>query len=67
MEKKELAARLKENPTVYIALEADFESDWLVASKIVELAKRSMISELKQALHEKIASLSLEDIEFKVR
>ena len=67
MEKKILTARLKDMPNIAVDLPVrDFSENWLVASTVIEGAKRQMLHKLKNELHEKIAVLDLDDIEFKI-
>jgi hypothetical protein len=65
---KILQARLKEIVATSIVLDElyDFEKDWLSASAIIENAKRKLVVQLKNAYHERIATLSMDDIVFKV-
>ena len=63
---KILNARLKDIPTVALGVTADFEKDWILAARLVDQMKEKALRELKTKLHEKIAVLSLEDIEFKI-
>lgn len=65
MEKK-LQARLKEVPIVAATLNADFNKDWISASAMVDDVKRSLFHQLKTNLHERISTLGLDDIEFKI-
>lgn len=61
---KILQAKLKEEPVVAINLDVDFTSDWVSASSVIESAKKQLLRQLKQDLHEKIAVLDIDDLNF---
>ena len=65
---KKLHAKIKEPIQVVVELPdtADFSENWLVASSVIETVKKRMIEELRSKMHEKIAVLGLDDIEFKI-
>ncbi len=63
---KIIKARLKENPTAYVDFEINFDNNWLDGSAVVVRLKNKLFHEIKNALHEKIAVLSLDDIDFKI-
>lgn len=63
---KVLKAKLREVPSCAVSVDLDFNADWLRASAVVEELKRKIFAELKDKLHAKIATLSLEDLEFKI-
>lgn len=63
---KTLQAKLKETPTTVTKLDIEFGEDWLTASAVVERMKREALANIRRNLHEKIATLSLDDIEFKI-
>jgi len=67
MNNKILSAKLKEDIRVAIQVDgADFNKDMLSASRIIENLKVTAFLEIKQKMHEKIATLSLEDIKFDI-
>lgn len=62
-----LKAQLKVHPVIRLQIEDVFEDrDWLTASTVIENAKREMFINLKAALHVKIATLSIDDIDFEI-
>lgn len=63
---KNIRARLKKQVEVASSLDVDFNSDWLTASRIVEIEQRKMLERIKSEMHELIAVMTLEDIEFKI-
>lgn len=65
---KILQAKLKDDISTTIQLDSlfDFERNYLESSAIVENAKRKLVSQLKAEYHEKIATLSVDDIVFKI-
>ena len=65
---KILQAKLKDEVSTTIQLDGlfDFEKDYLSSSAIIENAKRKLVSQLKTTYHEKIATLSVDDIVFKI-
>lgn len=65
---KILHAKLKDDVSVTINLDSlvDFSKDYLSASAIVEQSKRKLVADLKNAYHEKIATLNVDDILFKI-
>lgn len=62
--KKIINAKLREQINVAVELDVDWSVDWLVASRKIENAKRDLTARLKNAMHNKISELTLEDIEF---
>ena len=62
---KTLHAKYRNPIQVSIQLDLDFSSDWIRASSMVEVAKRRMLENMKSEMHEKIAIMTLEDIDFK--
>jgi len=62
---KTLHAKYRNPIQVSIQLDLDFSSDWIRASSMVEVAKRRMLANMKSEMHEKIAIMTLEDIDFK--
>lgn len=63
---KIINARLKEPISAAVKVDLDFNEDWLKASAIMEQYKRNLLSTIRDELHSKIATLSLDDIEFKI-
>ena len=65
---KILQAKLKDEVSTAVDLDVlcDFKEDWLTSSAIVENAKRLLVNRLKTAYHEKIATLCVDDIVFKI-
>ena len=64
---KTLTAKLKKEPVVTLQFGDIFkENDWLTASTYLENRKRDMFESLKSRLHEQIAVLSIDDIDFKI-
>jgi len=63
---KTMRARLKKTPEVRVDLIANFETDWLAASSLIETEKRNLLRQLKTDLHCLVASLDIDDLEFKV-
>ena len=65
---KTLTAKLKKETVVILQIEDIFkEDDWLTASTYIENQKREIFNALKRALHEQIAVLSLDDVDFKIK
>jgi len=65
---KTLTAKLKKETIIAIQIDDIFkEDDWLTASTYIENQKREMVKALKNRLHEQIAVLSLDDIDFKIK
>jgi hypothetical protein len=44
----------------------DFNKNWIEAASVVEATKRRLFEEMKSQMHERIAEMTLEDIEFKI-
>lgn len=64
---KTLTAKIKEPIQVAVSLEGiDFNQNWLTASAVIESSKRGLLAKLRSELHEKIATLSLDDLDFKI-
>jgi hypothetical protein len=66
MKKNILQATLREKITTQVMVDVDFNKDWINASTIIENMKAKSFLEIKQKMHEKIATLTLEDLEFKI-
>ena len=67
-ENKILRVKLKDVPQCMIELPEvfDFTEDWLQANAFIEEAKRKLFFQIKNELHEKIATLNLEDVLFEI-
>lgn len=64
---KIILAKLKTPVTVSVTLHnTNFNDNWLEASNIIECSKRKLIQELKESMHNKIAELSIDDIDFTI-
>lgn len=65
---KILQAKLKNEYVVSVNMEGcfDFVEDFINASTVVQEAKRKLFNQLKTSLHEKIATLNIDDLEFKI-
>lgn len=65
---KQLTAELKDKITAVVNLDyLDFNKDMLHSAAIVNDIKARIFLEIKQKMHEKIATLSLEDIKFEIK
>lgn len=64
---KTIKAKLKTPVEVSVTLNnINFNDNWLEASNVIEHSKRKLIQELKEKMHNKIAELSIDDIDFKI-
>lgn len=64
---KYLCAELKEPIMAVVKIDVDFNKNLLNAVLVVNDMKVKTFLEIKQAMHEKIATLSLEDIKFVIK
>lgn len=67
MEKKTLKAKLKDEICVVAQVETDFNKNWIESARIIEEIKAKTFLEIKQKMHEKIATMTLEDVKFEIR
>jgi len=64
---KIIIAKLKTPVEVSVTLNnINFNDNWLEASNVIEHSKRKLMQELKEKMHNKIAELSIDDIDFKI-
>ena len=64
---KTIIAKIKEPVEVRVTLQSiNFNENWLEASNVIEHSKRKLVQELKEKMHNKIAELSADDIDFKI-
>jgi hypothetical protein len=63
---KRIEVKLKETPKVVADILIDFEKGWLDASTLIEQEKLQIFKKLKNELHCRIASLGIDDVEFKI-
>lgn len=61
---KILKARLKEPPQVAVKLDFDFSENWIAGASLIERSKQQLFLKIKNDMHEKIALLSMDDLEF---
>lgn len=59
---KKVKAILKEVPMVYTEIEYTDPEDWMTIEQVVSNARKQMLRKMKQALHEKIAMLTEQDL-----
>lgn len=63
---KQLQAQLNQKITVVVGVDVDFNKNWIESASIIEHLKARTFLEIKNKLHEKIATLSLNDIDFEI-
>ena len=64
---KTLRTSLKEIPPLEFRIDIEFNKNWLESASIIERLKAKSFLEIKELLHQKIATLSLEDLKFEIK